>query len=76
MTTKYELINEFKQFIEGKREEIETQADEEAMQWQEEAENEYAECHEVSKIEYEKILKHRLECIDFLEEIEEFVNQF
>ena len=38
MTTKNELLEDFKQFVKDKREDAEIECDEEAMIWQEDAE--------------------------------------
>lgn len=73
MTTKYEILEELKQFIIDKREEISTECDEEAMQWQEDAENTESEFYEISKQEYEKILDDKLNSDLFLDSVDDFL---
>ena len=73
MTTKSELLEEFEQWICDKREEIEIECDEEAMQWQEDAEQPESEDYEISKFEYDKILKHKGECDSFLDKLEDYL---
>ena len=73
MTTKNELLEEFKQFVKDKREDAETECDEEAMMWQEDAEQPESEDYEISKIEYDKILKNKGEVDEFLDEIDDFL---
>ena len=48
---------------------------EEAMQWQESAENEEDECHEVSKVEYEKLLEDRGEFLRFADRLKEKIEE-
>jgi len=74
MTTKYEILEELKQLIIDKREEISTEADEESMQWQEDADQEESEFYEVAKFEYNKILDTKLNADLFLDQVEEFLN--
>ena len=73
MTTKNELLEEFKQFVKDKREDAEIECDEEAMMWQEDAEQPESEDYEISKFEYDKILKNKGEVDEFLDEIDDFL---
>jgi hypothetical protein len=76
MTTKNEALNEFKQFLEEKRQEYSNEADNEAMQWQEAADQPESEDYEIAKKEYEEILKRKVEIDDLLDNIENFlINQ-
>ena len=73
MTTKNELLEEFKQFVKDKREYAEIECDEEAMMWQEDAEQPESEDYEISKFEYDKILKNKGEVDELLDEIDYFL---
>ena len=73
MTTKNELLEEFKQFVKDKREYAEIECDEEAMMWQEDAEQPESQDYEISKFEYDKILKNKGEVDEFLDEIDDFL---
>ena len=73
MTTKNELLEEFKQFVKDKREYAEIECDEEAMMWQEDAEQPESQDYEISKFEYDKILKNKGEVDEFLDEIDYFL---
>ena len=73
MTTKNELLEEFKQFVKDKREYAEIECDEEAMIWQEDAEQPESEDYEISKFEYDKILKNKGEVDELLDEIDYFL---
>lgn len=73
MTTKNELLEDFKQFVKDKREYAEIECDEEAMIWQEDAEQPESEDYEISKFEYEKILKNKGEVDELLDEIDDFL---
>ncbi len=73
MTTKQELLEEFKQFVQDKREDAEIECDEEAMMWQEDADQPESEDYEISKFEYDKILKHKGEVDEFLDEVDYFL---
>ena len=73
MTTKNELLEDFKQFVKDKREYAEIECDEEAMIWQEDAEQPESEDYEISKFEYDKILKNKGEVDEFLDEIDDFL---
>lgn len=76
MTTKDEALNEFKQFLEDKRQEYSDEVDDEAMQWQEDADQPESEYYEISKKEYDEILKRKGEIDDLLDNIENFlINQ-
>ena len=66
---KYDLIkkiNELKQIYSDA-------LDEQAMQWQESAENEYCEFHEVSKKEYDQLIKDNYESQKFAEELLNYI---
>ena len=73
MTTKNELLEEFKQFVKDKREDAKIECDEEAMMWQEDADQPESEDYEISKFEYEKILKNKGEVDELLDEIDDFL---
>ena len=73
MTTKNELLEEFKQFVKDKREYAEIECDEEAMMWQEDAEQPESQDYEISKFEYDKILKNKGEVDELLDEIDYFL---
>ena len=73
MTTKNELLEEFKQFVKDKREDAEIECNEEAMMWQEDAEQPESEYYETAKYEYEKILKDKGEVDALLDEIDDFL---
>ena len=73
MTTKNELLEEFKQFVKDKREDAEIECNEEAMMWQEDAEHPESEYYETAKYEYEKILKDKGELDALLDEIDDFL---
>ena len=73
MTTKNELLEDFKQFVKDKREYAEIESDEEAMIWQEDAEQPESEDYEISKFEYDKILKNKGEVDELLDEIDDFL---
>lgn len=73
MTTKKEVLEEFKQFLEDKRAEYNDEADEEAMQWQEDAEQPESEYYEISKKEYDTILERKGDIDSFLDDIETFL---
>ena len=73
MTTKNELLEDFKQFVKDKREYAEIECDEEAMIWQEDAEQPESEDYEISKFEYDKILKNKGEVDELLDEIDYFL---
>ena len=73
MTTKNELLEDFKQFVKDKREYAEIECDEEAMMWQEDAEQPESQDYEISKFEYDKILKNKGEVDEFLDEIDDFL---
>ena len=73
MTTKNELLEDFKQFVKDKREYAEIECDEEAMIWQEDAEQPESEDYEISKFEYDKILKNKGEVDELLDEIDDFL---
>ena len=73
MTTKNELLEEFKQFVKDKREDAKIECDEEAMMWQEDAEQPESEDYEISKFEYDKILKNKGEVDELLDEIDYFL---
>ena len=73
MTTKNELLEDFKQFVKDKREYAEIECDEEAMMWQEDAEQPESEDYEISKFEYDKILKNKGEVDELLDEIDYFL---
>ena len=73
MTTKNELLEEFKQFVKDKREDAKIECDEEAMMWQEDAEQPESEDYEISKFEYDKILKNKGEVDELLDEIDDFL---
>lgn len=64
---KDDLIKLIDENIEGYEEAF----NEESMQWQESAENEYDECHEISKKEYEKLLEERGSFLRFSESLKE-----
>ena len=74
MTTKNELLEDFKQFVKDKREYAEIECDEEAMIWQEDAEQPESEDYEISKFEYDKILKNKGEVDELLDEIDDFLS--
>lgn len=57
-------------------EDYEESFNEESMQWQESAENEYDECHEISKIEYEKLLEERGSFLRFAESLKEKIQDY
>jgi hypothetical protein len=73
MTTKNELLEEFKQFVKDKREDAEIECNEESMMWQEDAEQPESEYYETAKYEYEKILKDKGELDALLDEIDDFL---
>ena len=73
MTTKNELLEDFKQFVKDKRVDAEIECDEEAMMWQEDAEQPESEYYEISKFEYDKILKNKGEVDELLDEIDDFL---
>ena len=73
MTTKNELLEDFKQFVKDKREDAKIECDEEAMMWQEDAEQPESEDYEISKFEYDKILKNKGEVDELLDEIDDFL---
>ena len=73
MTTKNELLEDFKQFVKDKREDAKIECDEEAMMWQEDAEQPESEDYEISKFEYDKILKNKGEVDELLDEIDYFL---
>ena len=73
MTTKNELLEEFKQFVKDKREAAEIECDEEAMMWQEDADQPESQDYEISKFEYDKILKNKGEVDELLDEIDDFL---
>ena len=73
MTTKNELLEDFKQFVKDKREDAKIECDEEAMIWQEDAEQPESEDYEISKFEYDKILKNKGEVDELLDEIDYFL---
>ena len=73
MTTKNELLEEFKQFVKDKREDAKIECDEEAMMWQEDADQPESEDYEISKFEYDKILKNKGEVDELLDEIDYFL---
>jgi len=76
MTTKDEALNEFKQFLEDKRQEYSDEVDDEAMQWQEDADQPESEDYELAKKEYDEILKRKGEIDTLLGDIENFlINQ-
>ena len=76
MTTKDEALNEFKQFLEDKRQEYSDEVDDEAMQWQEDADQPESEYYEIAKKEYDEILKRKGEIDDLLDNIENLlINQ-
>jgi hypothetical protein len=76
MTTKEEVLNEFKEFLEDKRQEYSDECDDESMQWQEDAEQPESEYYEFSKKEYDEILKRKGEIDILLDDIENFlINQ-
>ena len=76
MTTKDEALNEFKQFLEDKRQEYSDEVDDEAMQWQEDADQPESEDYELAKKEYDEILKRKGEIDTLLDDIENFlINQ-
>ena len=74
MTTKNEFLEELKEWISDKKQEYEEESNEEAMQWQEDAEQPESEYYEVSKEEYEKILIRKGEIDQVIEEIEDFLH--
>jgi len=73
MTTKDEFLAELKDWIESKKEEFETESNEEAMQWQEDAGNEESEYYEISKYEYETILERKGDIDRTIEKIEQYL---
>ena len=73
MTTKNELLEEFKQFVKDKREDAKIECDEEAMMWQEDADQPESEDYEISKREYEEILKRKGDIDELLDKIEDLL---
>jgi len=53
----------------------EIECDEEAMMWQEDAEQPESEDYEISKYEFDKILKNKGEVDELLDEIEDFLSR-
>ena len=73
MTAKNEVLEEIKQFIIDKREEYSYESDEEAMIWQEDADQPESEDYEISKREYEEILKRKGDIDELLDKIEDLL---
>lgn len=74
MTTKNDIQEELKQWLKDKLEECTIEQDEEAMQWQEDADQHESEFYEVASYELNKILKDFQNISEFLENVENFVN--
>ena len=75
MTTRNELLEEIKEFIKERKTDAEIECDEEAMMWQEDAEQPESEDYEISKYEFDKILKNKGEVDELLDEIEDFLSR-
>ena len=79
-TPKWKTLNQIPEdslkLIDEKIEGYEEAFNEEAMQWQESAENEYDECHEISKKEYEKLLEERGSFLRFSESLKEKIQDY
>ena len=73
MTTKYEFLEELKEWISYKKQEYEEESNEEAMQWQEDADNSCSEFYEIAKDSYDEILKRKGDIDGLIEEIESFL---
>jgi len=74
MITKDELLQEIKEWLSDKKQEVEDYSNEEAMQWQEDADQPESEFYKISKIEYDKVLKHKGDCDTLIEDLEEFLH--
>ena len=75
MTTRNELLEEIKEFIKERKKDAEIECDEEAMMWQEDAEQPESEDYEISKYEFDKILKNKGEVDELLDEVEDFLSR-
>ena len=73
MTTKHEFLEALKEWISDKKQEYEEESNEEAMQWQEDADNSYSEFYEIAKESYYEILKRKGDIDGLIEEIESFL---
>ena len=59
--------------VKERKKDAEIECDEEAMIWQEDAEQPESEDYEISKFEYDKILKNKGEVDELLDEIDYFL---
>jgi len=75
MITKDEILEEIKEWLSDKKQEVEDYSNEEAMQWQEDAEQPESEFYEIAKTEYYKVLKRKGDCDALIETLEEFLHK-
>ena len=73
MTTRNEALEEFINFLGDKRQEYSDEVDDEAMMWQEDADQPESEDYEMAKKEYDEILKRKKEIDELLDRIENFL---
>jgi hypothetical protein len=73
MTTRNEALEEFKEYLEYKKQEYSDEADESAMQLQEDSDHPESEFYENSKYEYEKVLKNLGEINQLIADLEEYL---
>ena len=74
MTTKNELKDELRQWLSNRLEEITAECDEEALPYQEDADNSYSEYHSIAVENMEDILSNFRDGKEFLEEVEDFID--
>ena len=74
MTTSNEFLNELRDYLKDKREEYITESDEEAMQWQEDAEHPESAYYQIAKREFETIISIKQDIEKLIDEIEDFLH--